>query len=781
MSSVKLINKVGKSSRTIFKNTKAFRVITVDEMIEAASKLDDCHIVVIERIKQEEYNRTREFIEKYKENKDNYVVFYVNDLEEVTSGLADEMGLDLFTDVNALYNELKRITGVEVSNRILVKDKDKERSNKINWDNEVDSDNSDMASEEEEETFEIDEDSKEEAVEERTEAVVTEEENKEVNSELMAEIASSNKRIEELNKLVRALKDEKEDLQKEIDEFMNSDEVLEDPISLEEYREMQEFNNKASRSIESLEHKVDTLSEDIKSKEEEIKNKEEKLERLSNENKELSKEKEELVRKSAENEDANKTLAKYVERIEYLEEVEEDIRNELDRYKKKCEQIRNENTEIENVLSDEISARYEVLEINKLALEDIAEKSRVISDLEYKKNELERENEELRKDVDRASDNSENIELKDKIRKLEGQIDVVKGERDRIAQSLSRVESEYKGTLESMGGKENVETLKATNDTLSNVNEKLREQISSLEDSGRTLDSENIELRARLKALEAQNEQLKNNMSSMAGISNGSAKVARFDYNGKAKILNVFGYGSYGVTTTAMSIARELAKDSPVVIVELDMTAHGLEYWVKVDPMRSSGYQELDSRKATSIGVLANKGYDSWLQYNGKVQSFMYKKVVRIDYVIGSYEVLDDAKIASIEYSKLLEYLGSMYKYIVVDCGKVSESITKNSLINAMYCVASDNVMVANGESLASIIRAIEEVSMAGIDIRNINLVANKIKSDSIMNSVAKLCNDKEPKTMIGLPYDATVAGYNRAFTDCMTTSKLNGLISNMR
>lgn len=113
----KIIVKVGDTSGIQFANSKVYRAITASELGILTSKNDDCNIIIIEKVYEDEEDTVAEVLKSFKNKDDRHsVLFYINDEhDEITSGVADELDADIFLNVKDLYKSIFDTYGINVS------------------------------------------------------------------------------------------------------------------------------------------------------------------------------------------------------------------------------------------------------------------------------------------------------------------------------------------------------------------------------------------------------------------------------------------------------------------------------------------------------------------------------------------------------------------------------------------------------------------------------------------------------------------------------------------
>ena len=108
----KVIVKVGKQSTLQLRDAKVYRAITVAEMESLSKKLDGANIIIIEHIYSSEYSAVCTFLKEYLATEGNRVFFFTPDNDDVTTGVADELDLDIYLTSTDLYHAVQVNCGI---------------------------------------------------------------------------------------------------------------------------------------------------------------------------------------------------------------------------------------------------------------------------------------------------------------------------------------------------------------------------------------------------------------------------------------------------------------------------------------------------------------------------------------------------------------------------------------------------------------------------------------------------------------------------------------------
>lgn len=169
-------------------------------------------------------------------------------------------------------------------------------------------------------------------------------------------------------------------------------------------------------------------------------------------------------------------------------------------------------------------------------------------------------------------------------------------------------------------------------------------------------------------------------------------------YNGKGYILPVFGSGSYGITTTAVSMAKKLHKEgSSVCLLDWDLVSPKVNSFFDKNPLMAQEYEGIDKMKCSCMGLLVEKGTAWFIDHREELLTTIEqnkKTGKRLDYFSGLYVPVETPKFVSIDYTELLNVLGNDYDYIVADLGKLGGSDSQNALIRLLNTVSLKTTLV---------------------------------------------------------------------------------------
>lgn len=235
------------------------------------------------------------------------------------------------------------------------------------------------------------------------------------------------------------------------------------------------------------------------------------------------------------------------------------------------------------------------------------------------------------------------------------------------------------------------------------ASQQLQKEIGMLQIEVKNLQDELDEKNKKIGSLARANSELKLSSQALAQSSRTNTSVAlNCRYTGHAFIFPVFGSGSYGVTTTAVSLAKKLHEDgNSVLLMDLDLVSPKCNGYLRQPPLlpaeigMNAGLQ--DKLAYSCMGILMHKGVDYFIHESSSLitQIAINKKTRKpFDYFSGLYTNLEVYKFVSIDWTELLNTLGNHYDYIVVDLGRFGGNSEQNSLINMFYTICLKYLVV---------------------------------------------------------------------------------------
>lgn len=777
----KIIVKVGKKSNIRFSQCKLFRAIVPSELQKIADNNDDCNIVVIEHLDNNEQDEIREFAVKFKESNEMHeVLFFVPDENEDTLGLADELDYPIYLTLEDLYKAIQDKFGINVSVFI----SDKKKYNSISEDNDITSFDigdingldDDINSEPTDDMFGsafdtniTDEKNNDTLVDNVEEEVV----NNNINEEIKVDIEKTQEHItkketacmdssedvqrlekelenvnasyiqalddlkamtensSKLEKIIKALREEKEDVVNRFNTLIEDNDVFEEPISLAEYEGIKEELNSKIAHITELTNTIEKLKTTISE-----------YENAAKLNTDAITDKDATIEKiNAELEE----LKYKIESGEIHSEVIADFTFKLNDANALTEELANKNNELCSLVNVEAEYRESATVILSTATKKIAELSEQAESLNSKVKELEialvssnESIEEYRAKFENADDELSNIRidvasqleeiesLKSQVEaankraeladsyadnnseELNGKISALEANLQIVQEQLEHKENQYNELLQQTQSNSLVsEELVSANNNLDAVNKTLREklgtaskEIDSYKGNISNLQSENKRQAEQIKRLTEALQSMSAGES--AGIASGLAggtiqgEIRPINYRQRAQIITVTGSGSHGITTTAMTLANKLSLVQKVLYIDFDLVTPNADAWFSKMPIcRGIAQIPSNDNRMTGLGIFYELGVETFEKYAlGIINQCDRTKGGGIDYLSGVYYRVDSSKMYGANYTELFNFLGEMYQYIVVDLGRLGNSEVNDALIKAITDIASRNIVV---------------------------------------------------------------------------------------
>ena len=376
------------------------------------------------------------------------------------------------------------------------------------------------------------------------------------------------------------------------------------------------------------------------------------------------------------------------------------------------------------------------------------------------------------------SSNKELSETQDELKELQISCNSLKeslnsssNREKELEQKIDNLEDTYKRE-KSISDKK----IKQLGDDYSSANKQLEVYKSKIASADASLAQNNVlktkldatekELSSRIAVIadkDLEIKRLKQSAGKKEVVTVGVDKVfSSFKYAGSAKIVTVFGGGSFGVTNTAYSIASRLK--GKVLFIDLDISNPKSDRYTKKNPMVNVTGVPSNLYK-TGIGVLYSCGIEKFIaEYEKLSIRIITTRNTELTWISGLYSSI---KLENIDYtSDFLNYVGNMYDYIVIDSGKIGYSSLSDSLIKSLCDISHKSLVVSSNDSYTT--RGIS-LALNRVKITNVGWVIN-LASTSIIG-------DKSKKNMgtndyCILPFSNSIYGTDRPIVD---DSNING------
>lgn len=792
-----VIVKVGNKSASLFRNAIIYRAITINEIKTLVDKKKS-KIIVIENIKEKEYNNALEFIKQYITDENNKVYFYVPNNDETTTGMADELSLNIYLNIKELYKVIENECGVNLDTDISLNKNNEETiedeegfNSSLNIDEMLGAsssssiDISDIQSkviknkDEAEISYIPNEElgiisEKMDDISDIQEEQIEESDNQDV-AELKIELNETKKNLREteikleeteqkyrdsmtqresLNNIIKAIKDERDTIRKEFENFEISD-IIEDPETLAEFNRLKEtveqlqleIGNKSSLSNEE----VDRLT---KEKDELIK----KIDELTNKNIELEGKYSELeIAKIAVDNELNtlKDDTKTEEEIKSLNDQIHELSDNITSLNNDIAKLNNDIAEKENeisILNETISKYSKIIEIMKKLLSTAVTKLSITNSLEEQIKMLISTNDKLDTELGKtkAALNDSQIKLNRLNTETERRIELatsfakedlestkqengsLRAQLQIVQSQLTAKELQYNNLIKATGMDESgANTILENNKILETMNQTLRQQMAELKTVCESLERDKSERDQSIRSLQDINGRLTTQLKAMSsGFSGGatSSLVQPFTYNNRAQVITIFGSGSYGITTTAFSIANNLSAYGRVLYIDFDMVSAKADSWFAMAPI----VEGVPGVKNSGLGIIVDRGTSFALPYmNIIIKQFAKTKGGCLDYLSGFVSKPDLIKLVACDFGALMNYVGGSYAYVIIDFGRLGTSDVNDQLLKVFSNISRSNVVVTSNDRI-DIRNTVIKIQKLGLSKTNMAWLINLADSTKI-------------------------------------------------
>lgn len=788
----KIIVKIGDKSNVKFSHCKMYRAIMASELNTLAKANEDCNIVIIESISESEQNAVRDFAFEFNNiDEQHNVFFFIPDSNDtITSGIADELEYNIYLTLDDLYKAIYDKYNINVS--VFIDDKKK-------YNTVVSEDafglgdmpsidiTGDIVVEQKEDETPVEEKSEEvEATNVKLEKTpLTLSKPVESNNEsgdmseafqdlqikynmAVKDIKDAAAHADKLEKALNNIKEERDAILKRFNDIVEETEVLEDPITLAVYSELKTDLESKDNTIKDLEKTIDSLKtsiekhkEKITSFEEVVASKDSSIDELNNTVNDLNNIIKELREKIDSGELLQGTINEYSFKIGELENFIKELHNN--------EEI------LKTRVKDEANARLTTLEYTNKALFKLAEIEKVVEELELAlvyanevaadfRDSLEEQKEKntelslasqdqlveignLRQNLQDATKRmgladtysaQEKNQLLDKLKAMQGNI-------DSLTEQLTFKENQYNDLLaHSKTNSTETNVLITTNKNLDELNKSLREKLTAAGKELNYLRQLKTGFDDQLKKKDETISRLQDTITAY-NESNPSALtgVARINYRESAQILSVFGSGSFGTTTTAMSLAAKLSVSSKVLFIDFDLVSPKADAWFGKLPFctRLNLMGNPTDTKNTGLGIFYELGFNTFRNnINNIIVPCEKTKGGGLDYLSGVYYRVSPNKLSNADYSNLFNFLGANYQYIVVDLGRIGSNLINDGLIKAVTDISRFTVAVTISDNIEARNFRLR-ISEAKLDLRRVAWLLNMCDNTAITDRTKQYIN----------------------------------------
>ena len=357
-------------------------------------------------------------------------------------------------------------------------------------------------------------------------------------------------------------------------------------------------------------------------------------------------------------EELKRGLTELTEKVALKEREEVALRHEIETLR--------DNSEAEGLkvaVADSLSDRETVAELLRDAVEALTR--------------YEKEAESLKSNAREASEYA---------KELKGSADALRTEISTLRGIVS--EKEHRLVEQGEDSERRISALTASRDSLNRELNRLKGELAG-----------SSSLRERLEAAESALKARDSEVASLRGqLSSGIKELnIKFHYGGRASIIPVFGGSSSGITTTAVTIAKQLK--GRTLLIDLDIVSPKVDSYLGVNLIKSS-LDIPNQLLRTGLGSYLERGLDYFIANKREIITKITKRTdgTALDYLSGLYTSVSADKFITNDLGRLLDYLGGDYDYIVCDLGKIAGNEVQNQIIGSVCAGSGISVCVSQND-----------------------------------------------------------------------------------
>ena len=649
-------------------------------------------------------------------------------------------------------------------------------------------------------------------------------------NKLSETIAKLNRKVETLQsrldsevKLRGVIQDERDSIKTRLVEILNTKKVVEENVPAQEYRKLINKYTSLQEQLESSEKERQGTNRDTEEKlnnyRSQVASLQEELESRKLEIQKLNDSIEAQV-KSVQSESLNQTAlqAALDQTKNHLKEAEENLEKQNSKLvslesslREKSDEIARIREEFENLENQEkahkaaFEMHNEILSNTLKIVRDYAqqafESSQEIRELEQsveqknveneslteqlkqrdtKIDRLDRQVQDLKSEIEltKSSVELQKAEIQEENNKLRANIMQANTQISTLRNQLTTKDSQLRNLSQSIGPVDPATGQPRALQNLRNLeirNRDLQNQVASLNQQLQVQKAESQQATSQHSKLVTENQNLKRSLNAYINSGYSGGQILPISINGgKAKIIAVFGTGSFGISCLAYSIAQKLSQQSTVMLMDLDLTTPKLDSYFKRLP-----YATIPGvpNQTTALEVFINQGIDRvWANATALIpQLTPNQKNGRLWWFQGLYNKVDDTQVITADWSALFNKLSPSFDYIVIDCGKFGYNTISDQLTKNISKIAYRQILV-QGTDYSDVSLTLKQISG---QIRRDNLIwmMNQSLTTNLKESTKHLLMNETIEIM---PFSQGTFGKRQSMImDTMLRGRLEGFILN--
>lgn len=361
-----------------------------------------------------------------------------------------------------------------------------------------------------------------------------------------------------------------------------------------------------------------------------------------------------------------------------------------------------------------------------------------------------------------TSNNSKISELELKLGGVASQIELAKSQVRGEAESAKREANELRQSLELMKkqfkdksdqyealvqqsgvSETGVSSLLETNRVREEYNKQLIEQVAKLSSELETARKEATVAKQTATALEDSNRSMRANMESLSSLvgNRGVTKLKPIKYTSRGMVIPVFGSGSYGITTTAMSLANRLSAQARVLYIDFDMVSPKADGWFRKSPFLTQmmGLDGMPQQAKTGLGILVEKQIQFFMSnFEQLIIRASMTKSGCIDYLSGFMVRPESNKVLATDWSAFMNVCGNKYGYVIIDMGSIGSSDISDQLIKELVSSSYRSILVSTID-LFEVNQLAMKLGRLGVDRSKLAWLVNMCKNTKMDDRIKKL------------------------------------------
>lgn len=584
-----------------------------------------------------------------------------------------------------------------------------------------------------------------------------------------------------LRKIIETLESEKNTLVKAYKSLINSGNIIEDPVSSAEYNQVLEDKERADAQVIDLKQTIEELEDTISKLKDKVNNKDEVLDKLKDELSEFKIKYNDLQARVESGEVSASLVEEYKAKIRKLEvrmgPLNETIKNTNSTIQELSIQLENKTTQVDF----EVGSRIKIMEVlynlaneYKKSFDEIkslkSDLNRIKSDYEKAKVQSARKDETIAEQSKKIMDltNSEaSIETKINlaVAKEKSKVEELITEKSQVETRLKLVENQlkikeeqYNDAIKNGVGSLNSDSLESINKTLKAANGKMQAQLMDLQNKYAQLENKSRTSISNYQALEEQNKNLQGIINSSLGNTD-EINLPIITYTGKAKIYAVCGTGSYGITTTAVSLVNRL--QGKTLFIDLDMGTPKGDVWFQTSPIVNGVPGVASGLRSSAMSIFFDNGFSLFKEYYERiVKRNITTKSGHTDCLYGTYARPSTKRVMKADIQGLMNFLGSLYDNIVIDLGKLGSSEISDQVIKIITSI-SERTFFISTLSKFDINLALTKIRVLNMSLSKISWIINMSLSTSLDQALAARI---KPAKIYIIPFERELWMSNKSF-----------------